>query len=134
MNNSRRAYRLLKNLSNDPSNPQHVQTTVKPDQVAHQLLKNGKTNFKIKKIKIQREINENHFLEQPFMVGELQEMMKSNKAAGIDDIRMERIKNFGTETLKWVTSLINICVSSLQIPRLWRKAHFNWTFEAGQRS
>ncbi|KAL1460605.1 hypothetical protein WDU94_012577 [Cyamophila willieti] len=126
--NSRRAYKLLKNLSNDPTQPEQIHTNVTPDQVAHQLLKNGKTNFKVKNIKIKREINENHFLEEPFTVGELQEaikMMKSkvNKAAGVDDIRTEQLKNFGPETLKWVTSLCNNCVTSLQIPKTWRKAH-----------
>lgn len=113
-------------LSNDPTKPEHVQTSVTPDQVAHQLLKNGKTDFKIKRIKIRREINENNFLEDPFLVGELQEaikMMKSNKAAGIDDIRTEQIKNFGMDALKWVTSLINNCITTFRIPKVWRKAH-----------
>jgi hypothetical protein len=93
--NSRKAYKPLKNLSNDPTKPEQAHNEITANQVAHQLLMNGKTNKRIPKTKLERNIaNEKKFLNDDFCIRELQEaikMMKNNKAAGIDGIRTEQI-------------------------------------------
>lgn len=47
--------------------------------------------------------------------------MKTNKSAGLDDIRTEEIKNFGHTTREWVVQQMNNCIDNMQIPKLWRK-------------
>ncbi|KAI5754789.1 hypothetical protein M8J77_011499 [Diaphorina citri] len=83
--NSRKAYKPLKNLSNDPTKPEQAHNEITANQVAHQLLMNGKTNKRIPKTKLERNIaNEKKFLNDDFCIRELQEaikMMKNNKAA-----------------------------------------------------
>lgn len=92
----------MKNLSNDPTKSDFKHYDITPDQVAHQLLLNGKTTNRISKTKLERDMeNENNFLGDNFTVDEVYEaisQMKNNKAAGIDDLRTEQIKHFGIET------------------------------------
>lgn len=124
--NSRRAWRTVKNLSNDPTTSKTIQSNVTANQVAHQLLLNGKTIGKCKKLKITRDTdNENNSLEDQFTIGELElaiKEMKSNKAPGMDDLRIEQIKEFGPRTLNWILQLMNNCIRNAQIPKMWRKA------------
>lgn len=125
--NSRKAWKLMKTLSNDPTKTNEPITKVTSNQVAHQLLLNGKTKEKVKKTKLVRNSSqENNFLEEPFTMNELIDgvsRMKNNKAAGLDDLRTEQIKYFGSETMKWILNLFNKCVSTSKIPKIWRKTH-----------
>jgi len=99
-----KAWGLMKKLNNDPKqrNSQNITT---PDQIAHQLLLNGKgqreTNHKRTQKKYVTESEEyGHFKEQ-FNIIELNEaikMLKNRKAAGLDDICVEQIKEFGPKT------------------------------------
>lgn len=90
-------------MSNDPSKAT-TQTNVQANQIAHQLIKNGKItgSHKIGKEKIQREPDrETREISKPFNLEELNKAIgtcKSGKAAGLDDIKVEQIKNFGTKT------------------------------------
>jgi len=87
---------------------------------------NGKSKKKFRATKIPRDVaKEENFLIQPFSLRELKEAvqdMKDNKAAGIDELRVEQIKHFGQRTLAWILELMNNCVTSMQIPKCWRKA------------
>lgn len=125
--NSRRAWRMIKNLSNDPTKPKEVKPDVTANQVAHQLLLNGKIKGKITGTKLKRNINEeNDLTSAPLTMIELKEainQLKTNKAAGLDDIRNEQIKYFGNETMKWLLKFYNNCISKLKIPKIWRKSH-----------
>lgn len=58
--------------------------------------------------------------------------MKNNKAAGPDDIRTEQLKHFGIETLKWIAKLMNKCIESMKIPKIWRKAHVTALLKPGK--
>jgi len=49
--------------------------------------------------------------------------MKPNKAAGVDDLHMEQIKNFGPLALQYSLNLMNNYVQSMKIPKKWRKYH-----------
>lgn len=123
--NSRRAWKLIKNLTNDPKVPAMAITQITPNQIANQLLSNGKTTRRTGTIKLERYAEENDFLGQPFTSSELEhaiKLMKTNKAAGPDDIRTEQVKNFGPMTIEWLVKLINKCTETMKFPKLWRKA------------
>lgn len=92
--NSRKAWKLLKRLNSDPTSAPPSLVTVTPDQIAHQLLLNGKTKrWTVAKI-FQRYTDEEDYLGTPFTIEELEVVfnsMKNNKAAGLDDRRPEQI-------------------------------------------
>ena len=48
--------------------------------------------------------------------------MKVGKAAGMDDICMEQIKNFGPRARESILKLFKQCASSCNIPKIWRQA------------
>ena len=45
--------------------------------------------------------------------------LKNGKAAGLDEILTEEIKNFGPVTKQWVLSLVKACARTNRLPRLW---------------
>ncbi|CAI6371000.1 unnamed protein product [Macrosiphum euphorbiae] len=126
---SQKAWGLMKKLNNDPKQ-RNSQNLTTPDQIAHQLLLNGKgqreTNQKRTQKKHTTENEEcGHFKEQ-FNIEELNEaikMLKNRKAAGLDDICVEQIKEFGPKTKQWILELFNEIRSTYKLPKIWRKAH-----------
>ena len=69
--NSKTAWSLIKKLSNDPRKAdQHVNVT--PNQVAHQLILNGKVPNRQRQSKIKRCGQENHDFDDDFTIIELQ--------------------------------------------------------------
>ena len=122
--NSKKAWSLIKKLSNDPRNAdQHVNVT--PNQVAHQLILNGKVPNRQRQSKIKRCGQENHDFDDDFTIIKQQNSLKhlkNGKAAGLDKILTEEIKNFGPVTVQWVQSLLNVYARTLRLPRLWRQA------------
>ena len=102
---------------------QHVNVTT--NQVAHQLIPNGKVPNRQRQSKIKRCGQENHDFDDDFTITELQNSLKhlkNGKAAGLDKILTEEMKNFGPVTMQWVLSLLNVCARTLRLPRLWRQA------------
>lgn len=122
---SKIAWNFIKKLNGDPVVRQNS-VNVTPNQVAQQLLKNGKTEKRIKTERLQRDhATETNSLVGPFTVKEFNNAvntMKNGKAAGEDDICTEQIKHFGSATKNWLLTLFNNCVSELKIPKLWRKS------------
>ena len=122
---SKKAWSLIKKLSNDPRKAdQHVNVT--PNQVAHQLILNGKVPNRQRQSKIKRCSQENNNFDDDFTIVELQNSLKhlkNEKAAGLDEILTEEINNFGPVTTQWVLSLLNACARTHRLPRLWRQAH-----------
>ena len=47
--------------------------------------------------------------------------MKNNKAAGLDDILCEQIKQLRPDALNWLLKMLNECFGTNNIPKLWRK-------------
>jgi len=122
-NNSYKARKLLRKLNSEKVK-QYEHINVKPNEIARQLVLNGKTKNKSAKIKIQRskEREVNHF-QEPFRTEELDEaisMLKARKAAGVDDILSEQIKQFGPKTKEWLLEMFNKVVRSKVIPKEWR--------------
>ena len=109
--NSKKAWSLIKKLSNDPRKAdQHVNVT--PNQATHQLILNGKVPNRQRQSKMKRCGQENVDVDDDFTIVELQNSLKhlkNGKAAGLDVILTEEIKNFGPVTTQWVLRLLNAC-------------------------
>ena len=122
--NSKKAWSLIKKLSNDARKAdQYVNVT--PNQVAHQLILNGKVPNRQRQSKIKRCRQENNNIDDDFTIVELQNSLKhlkNGKSAGLDEILTAEIKNFGPVTTQWVLSLLNACARTHRLPRLWRHA------------
>ena len=118
--------KMINKISNDPRKAdQHVNVT--PNKVAHQLILNGTVPNRQRHNKIKRCGHENHDVDDDFTTIELQNSLKhlkKRKAAGLDEILTEEIKNFGPVTMQWVLSLLNACVITHRLQRLGRQARF----------
>ena len=76
--NSKKSWSLINKLSNDPRKAdQHVNVT--PNQVAHQLILNGKVPNRQRHSKIKRCDQENHDFDDDFTIVELQNALKHLK-------------------------------------------------------
>jgi len=99
--NRKKAWRLIKKLSGDPT-IHRTCINVTANQVASELLKNGKPRRKIKRDKmIIDKNNEYHIFDHDFQINEfitsLKEI-KNGKAAEYDEVTIEQIKHFGPGT------------------------------------
>ena len=107
--NSKKAWSLIKKLSNDPRKAdQHVNVT--PNQVAQQLILNGKVPNRQRQSKIKRCGQENHDFDDDFTIIKLQNSfmhVNNGKDAGLDEILTDEIKNFGPVMMQWVLILLN---------------------------
>ena len=45
--------------------------------------------------------------------------LKYNKAAGIDDVLMEQLKNLGPRVHKWLQTMLSKCLTENTIPKVW---------------
>ena len=48
--------------------------------------------------------------------------MKNGKAADIDDVLIEQLKNLGPESHKWLHEMLNQCFTENVIPTAWRQS------------
>ena len=137
---SKKAWSLIKKLSNDPRKADQL-VNATPNQVAHQLILNGKVPNRQRQSKIKRCAQENHDFDDDFTIIELQNSLKhlkNGKAPGLDEILTEENKNVGPVTmqwvlilteeiknvgpvtmLQWVLILLNACARTHRLPRLW---------------
>lgn len=121
---------LIKKLDCDPTKLKTLTSTVTANQVAHQLLINGRTNKKIQPkhryIKTERQyMIEELILRDSFLALELQtaiDQLKNKKAPGLDDVCTEQIKYFGPIAKKWLLDFFNNVTNTEQIPKIWRKS------------
>ena len=95
--NSRKAWKTIKIISNDPTTPTPP-CLVNANQVAHQLLVNGRGNMstKPKRPIITTVEQSEQSLVYPFTEEEYKKgiaTLKTNKAAGIDDVLVEQLKH-----------------------------------------
>ena len=123
---SRKAWRTINKLTKDSTAPQQ-QCRVTPDQVAHQLLLNGKGNkdSKPRRERMPRHTATESTLASPFLKEELLKginALKNNKAAGLDDMLCEQIKHFGPATLQWLLKMMNNILETQKFPKIWRKS------------
>ena len=108
---SRKAWKTINKLTKDYTEPQQ-QCKVTADQVAHQLLRNGKGNklYVPRREKMPRQTVTESKLTSPFLMEDLLhgvKALKNNKAAGLDDMLCEQIKHFSEANLRWLLQMIN---------------------------
>ena len=48
--------------------------------------------------------------------------LKNNKAAGRDDVLVEQLKHLGQNANKWLHTMLNVCFTGNQIPKIWRQS------------
>ena len=135
---SRKAWKTINRLSKDYTQPQQ-QCKVTANQVAHQLLLNGKGNSSHtpKRVKIPSHTDAEHSLTDPFTMEELKKGVKAlanNKAAGLDDILCEQIKHLGVKTQTWLLQMMNNVMESNKFPKLWRKSRVIAILKPGKDS
>ena len=126
--NSKKAWATIRKLHGDPK-ASPVQPKVTANQVANQLLLNGKSG-KIKN-KIKFKLNRKRYSKdpghtRPMTMEELEKVistLKPGKAIGLDNISTEQIKNFRPVTKKWLLQLYNHCLTTHKLPKIWKKAH-----------
>ena len=127
--NSKKAWTTIKKLNSDKK-PQRV-AAVTPNEVANQLIQNGKPAKKekghLKELKNEMDQalhgSEEHI--EPFTMDEFEEALshiKPGKAAGIDGITTEMIQHFGPNAKTWILAMMNNCVATCSIPKVWRKS------------
>ena len=126
-NNSKKAWSLIRRLNNDPKKAnQHQNVTA--NQVAHQLLQNGKAPKTAKKQPKPKmdptKFSDDPGFTKPFTLEELESAvtaLQPGKAAGLDDISVEQIQHFGPRTREWLLQFYNNCSSTTKIPKVWRQ-------------
>ncbi|KAJ8399018.1 hypothetical protein AAFF_G00416850 [Aldrovandia affinis] len=111
LKNSKKVWSLIRKISNDPSTPTQQQYTTTANQVAHQLLLNGKSTTKQPRPKVDRvKHSQTMGLTKPFSLEELNtsiNTLKTGKAIRLDNIFTEEIKHFGPLMRKWSLELMN---------------------------
>ena len=136
--NSRKAWKTINKLSNDPtsSNPPCLVTA---NQVAHQLLVNGRGTMpsKPKRPVLPSATEGDTSKVYPFSEGEYNKgvaALKNNKAAGRDDILVEQLKHLGPKAHKWLLTMLNICFMENKIPTIWRQSKIIAMLKPGKDS
>ena len=128
--NSKKAWKTINKLNSKNSAPTRT-AAVTPNEVAHQLMLNGKPEnrergFKRKmKEDMDRVMSECDEIFFPFSMEELDEgikTLKAGKASGLDGITSEMIQNFGRSARKWLLALFNNCRVTFALPKIWRRA------------
>ena len=119
---SRKAWGTMKILSNNNTKAcPHPNVTA--NQVAMQLIENGKTTTKKRNRQIPTNFpmpKETSILDQEFTIDDLANALKdlkNGKASGIDDICNEKISHFGATARKWLLGLFNYCIINTKIPK-----------------
>ena len=117
---SKKAWCTIRKLCDDPCKPkQHCNTTA--NQVAHQLLLNGRAPNRQPKVRLDRQRYQyDPGFTRAFTAAELDigiRVLNNGKAPGLDDIQTELIKQFGHKA-----RFFNNCTATKRIPKLWRQA------------
>ena len=122
--NSKKAWSTIRKLCDDPCKPkQHCNTTA--NQVAHQLLLNGRAPNRQPKVRLDRQrYPDDPGFTRAFTAEELDigiTVLKNRKAPGLDDIQTELIKQFGPRHVTGYFGFQQL-YKTKKIPKLWRQA------------
>ena len=136
--NSRKAWKTINKLSNDPTSS-HPPCLVTANQVAHQLLVNGRGTMpsKPKRPVLPSATEGDTSKVYPFSEGEYNKgvaALKNNKASGRDDILVEQLKHLGPKAHKWLLTMLNICFMENKIPTIWRQSKIIAILKPGKDS
>ena len=124
--NSGTAWKMIRKPSNDPttSNPPCL---VSANQVAHQLLVNGRGTMssKPKRPVLPPATEGDYSMVYPFSEEEYRKgmaILKNNKASGRHDVLVEQLKNLGPKAHRWLMTMLNKCFMENKILTLWRQS------------
>ena len=120
--NSRKAWKIIKNISNDPTSP-IAPCLVSANQVAHKLHINSRGTMCNKPKRPVLSSTAEESMVYPFREKEYRSgiaTLKNNKAAGIDCVLVEQLKNLRSKTHKWLFAMLNNCFTQNKIPTIWR--------------
>ena len=135
--NSRQAWKTIRMLSNDPTSSSPP-CLVNANQVAHQLLVNGRGNMPSKpKRPVIPETEAGTSMVSPFSEDEYRKgvaTLKNNKAASRDDVLVEQLKNLGPNAHKWLRAMLNNCFIDNKIPTIWRQSKIIAILKPGKDS
>ena len=117
------------------SNPPYL---VNSNQVAHHLLVNGQGTMPTKhKCPALPTVQGKPSWVSAFSEEEYRKSiaaLKNNKAAGIDDILVEQLKNLGPKAYKWLHTMLNTCFIENKIPKIWRQSKIIAILKPGKDS
>ena len=131
------AWQTIKKLSNDPTSPSPP-CLVNSNQVAHHLLVNGQGTITTKlKCPALPTVEGNPSLvsaisEEEYIKGIA--ALRNNKAACIDDILVEQLKNLGAKAHKWLHTMLNTCFIENKIAKIWRQSNIIAILRPGKDS
>ena len=124
--NSHKAWKLTEKLNNDYAKPTQQHSNITTNQIAHQLLLNGKTTHTTRQFKSNLTTDGcNPNLTKPFYLTKSKQCidsLKNGKATGLDNIMTEELKHFGQQVLVWLVQLFNNCLDSMRIPKMWLRS------------
>ena len=128
--NSKDAWKTINKLNTINQPPQRI-SAVTPNQIAHQLILNGKPpknsvrRRKQMKIQLQQTLQQDDGTQiEPFTLSELKteiKQLKPNKAAGIDGIPNEFLKHLGPKALRWLQAFYQDCLTTSNTPKDWQR-------------
>ena len=101
---------------------------VRANQVAHQLLVNGKGSMpsKPKRPVLAPATKGDYSMVIPFSEEEYRKgvaILKNNKAAGRDDVLVEQLNNLAPKAHRRLLPMLNKCLMENKIPSLWRQSY-----------
>ena len=111
---------------------------VNSNQVAHLLLVNGHGTMPTKpKCPALPTVEGKPSLVSAFSEEEYRKgiaALKNNKAACIDDILVEQLKNLGPNAYKWLHTMFNTCFIENTIPKIWKQSKIIAILKPGKDS
>ena len=135
--NSRLAWKTIRMLSNDPTSSSPP-CLVNANQVAHQLLVNGRGNMPSKpKRPVMPETEAGTSMVSPFSENEYRKggaTLRNNKAAGRNDFLVEKLKNLGPNAHKWLHAMLNNCFIDNKIPTICKQSKIIAILKPGKDS
>ena len=137
-------FRQLRNLELSRSYPttlplQEVPFRVNSNQVAHHLLVNGQGTMPTKPDVLCTTNCRRKTIIGVCIQGEEEyrksiATLKNNKAAGIDDILVDQLKDLGPKAHKWLHTILNTCFIENKIPKIWRQSKIIALLKPGKDS
>ena len=123
IHNSKRAWSTIKKINNDPKKAT-LHSNVTADQVAHQLLLNGKPPHKTRHRRVKRQCARGHGVNMAV------HRWGTRCGNWLPEERQSRWPGWhphwtnqtNQTARKWLLSLFNSCVTLSQLPKIWRKA------------
>lgn len=129
---SRESWSLLKKLGETHLRSRKP-TRISPDQISMKILETSKikvTKEQKKKLRGNMDLSQAECVEEPTLVGRVTENevlnalqhTKSAKAAGVDEILPEFLKNMGEKGVTWLAKLFTSIITLGQIPKKWKES------------